>query len=208
MFRSKSFYCSCSICTQVRNEEPKHYRYLHSLREFFSCSSCIPRQEEILNESTSFHSPSTNRRLATITFRDIDITHKHCSKHEVLVKASRPHFTKNQNEEIRQRVREANQCWTRMSILPVYLIEFIFDQKDFLPLCSMCFENLSKLKFSLCHRCLRRILHYSDRIEPSFNSQSISMNPTDLLTSTDDATSPLDESQQIFFDCHQGESIS
>lgn len=206
MSRSKSFYCSCSTCTQVRNEEPKHYRYLHSLREFFTCSLCVPRRA-ILSDTT-FHSLTTDRRLSTITFRDIDITHKHCSKHEVMIKASRPHLSKIQNEEIRQRVREANQCWTRMSILPGYLIEYIFNQKDFLPLCSMCYENLSRLKFSLCHRCLRRILHYSERLQPSVTSRSISFAQTDSFASTDEQTSPLDESQHIFFDCSQGESIS
>ena len=206
MSRPKTFYCSCSTCTQVRNEEPKHYRYLYSLREFFSCSLCVPRRR-ILSEP-ALQPLSTDRRLSTITFRDVDITHKHCSKHEVMVKATRPHLSKYQNEEIRQRVREANQCWTRMSILPVYLIEYIFEQKDFLPLCSMCYGNLSTLKFNLCHRCLRRILHYSQRIEYSVTSRSLSIAQTDSFTSTDDPTGPLDESQQIFFDCNQGESIT
>lgn len=183
MSRSKSFYCPCSTCRQVRNQEPKHYRYLHSLREFFSCSFCVP-QQRILTEAT-FHSPST------ITFRDIDVTHKHCSKHEVMVKASRPHLSKYQHEEIRQRVREANLYWTRMSILPANLIEFIFNQKESLPLCPICYENLSQLRFNLCHRCLRRVLH------------------TDRPISTDDIElHTFEENKQIVFDCHQGESNS
>ena len=214
MYRSKSFYCSCSTCTQIRNEQPKHYRYLHSLRELFTCSFCVPRRRIISEQSLRpIHS---NRRLSTITFRDIDITNKHCSKHDVMVKASRPHQSKLQLEEIRQRVREANRCWTRMSILPVHLIEYIFDQKETLPLCSLCHENLSRLKFNLCHRCLRRII-YSER-----QIQSISTNPdeiqilsiqSDSLTSTDDddddAIYPLEEEiKQIFLDCSQGESMT
>jgi hypothetical protein len=153
------YYCSCSTCTQVRNEQPKHYRYLNSFRYFLTCSSCVPKTKLPIENSQTFSSLN-NSRTSTITFRNTDITNKHCSKHDVLIKASRPNFSKNKTEQLRQRVKDANQRWTRMSILPSNLIDFIFKNKDFIPLCTICYENLSLSIFNLCHTCITTLINY------------------------------------------------
>ncbi len=153
MSRTITSYCSCSTCTQIRNEQPKHYRYINYLRDLFTCSFCLPKRK-LMMES----------RMSTITFRDTDITNKHCSKHDVLVKATRPNFSRIKNEEVRQRVKEANQRWIRMSILPTNLIDFIFENKDLIPLCSICYENLSPTTFNLCYTCITTLIHYHQQL--------------------------------------------
>ena len=115
------------------------------------CSFCFPRRPIILQ------TPST------ITFRDTDITNKHCSKHDVMVKATRPNFSSMRNEELRQRVKDANQRWIRMSILPVYLIDFLMENQSFIPLCSKCDENLSSTIFNLCFICIRNLIDYHEQ---------------------------------------------
>ena len=213
MSRSKPSYCSCPTCTQIRNEQPKHYRYLHSIRDFLQCCSCLPRRRVILEKSRS--PIRYNSRLSTITFREIDVTNKHCSKHDVMIKASRPHLSKLQSEELRQRVKEANLRWTRMSILPASLVEFIFHQKDFLPLCHVCYENLSNLVFNLCHRCIRTVLHSGPQLESMLASISTVQEETQILSLQSDSTTidetDHDESEtmkQLFLDFSQGESVT
>lgn len=115
------------------------------------CSFCFPRRPIFLP------TPST------ITFRDMDITNKHCSKHDVLVKATRPNMTSMRNDELRQRVKDANQRWTRMSILPIYLIDFLMENQPFIPLCSKCDENLSSTIFNLCLTCIRNLIDYHEQ---------------------------------------------
>ncbi|CAF0728434.1 unnamed protein product [Rotaria sp. Silwood1] len=159
MSRTKSYYCSCSTCTQIRNEQPKHYRYMNLFRSLLACT-CYSSKRKLIIEKQQTFSSLNNPRISTITFRDIDITNKHCSKHEVMVKASRPYFSKIKNQELRQRVKDANQRWTRMSTLPANFIDFIFKNKDFIPLCTICYENLSLLEFNLCHTCIRTLIHY------------------------------------------------
>jgi hypothetical protein len=102
--------------------------------------------------------------MSTITFRYTDINNKHCSKHDVLVKATRPNFSRIKNEEVRQRVKEANQRWTRMSILPTNLIDFILQNKDLIPLCSDCYENLSPTTFNLCYTCITTLINYHQQL--------------------------------------------
>lgn len=153
MSRTITFYCSCSTCTQIRHEQPKYYRYFNHLRYLFTCSSCLPQRQII------FETPSTFSRISTITFRDTDITNKHCSKHDVMIKATRPNFSSMKNEELRQRVKDANQRWTRMSILPLYLIDFLLEYQSYLPLCSQCDEQLSSSMFNLCLTCIRNLIN-------------------------------------------------
>ena len=47
-----------------------------------------------------------------------------------------------------------------MSILPANLIDFIFLNKDFIPLCTICYENLSLSTFNLCHPCITTLINY------------------------------------------------
>ncbi len=196
MSRTITYYCSCSTCTQIRNEQPKHYRYINFIRYFFKCSCFLPKRKLMIEN------PST------ITFREIDITNKHCSKHDVMVKAPRPHLSKMQNEELRQRVKEANQRWTRMSILPTNLIDFIFQNKDLLPICRICYENLSPTTFNLCYRCITILINYQQQIDtsqfiihhPNRNTLSISSNSNDENVS--------EEIEQFYLDYLQQESFS
>lgn len=213
MSRSKPSYCSCPTCTQIRNEQPRHYRYLHSIRDFLQCCSCLPRRRIILEKSRT--PINYNTRLSTITFREIDITNKHCSKHDVMIKASRPQLSRLQNEELRERVREANLRWTRMSILPANLIEFIFYHKDCLPLCPICYENLSTLVFNLCHRCIRNVLQAGPHLESMTGSISTIQEETQIFSLQSDSTtidetdhSELDTMKQLFLDFSQGESVT
>lgn len=199
MSRLQTSYCSCSTCTQLRNEQPKYYRYVHSLREIFFCKFCFPNRRIISKEN--FDKIEENRRSSTISFRDIDITHKHCSKHDVMVKASRPQLSKLQNDELRQRVKDANQRWTRMSILPSTLIEFTFDRKDSLPLCSDCYENLSTMTFNLCHNCIRNLIQMKSRFQTEPLSISIINEETKILSIDDD-----DRTQNISIGFYPSES--
>jgi hypothetical protein len=84
-----------------------------------------------------------------------------------MAKASRPHLSKIKNEELRQRVKDANQRWTRMSILPKNLIDFIFKNKDILPLCSICYENLSPTTFNICYTCIITLINYQKQLNSS-----------------------------------------
>ncbi|CAF1312309.1 unnamed protein product [Rotaria sordida] len=183
MSRIKSYYCSCSTCTQIRNEQPKHYRYINLFRYLFTCTCCSSKRKLIIEKQQKFSSLN-NSRISTITFRDIDITNKHCSKHDVMIKASRPYFSKIKNQELRQRVKDANHRWTRMSILPANLIDFIFKNKDFIPLCTICYENLSLLEFNLCHRCINTLINY----QPTNILQSTIENDKNTLTITPNTT--------------------
>jgi hypothetical protein len=217
MSKSRSSYCSCSTCKQIRNEQPKHYRYLYSLRNCFAFCHCLSRRRSIFEVRLSSSSSPTARtqRLTTITFRDIDITHKHCSKHDVMVKASRSHLSREQIETLRQRVNDANQRWTRMSRLPVNLIEFIFDEKDSLPLCHICYENLSMLTFNLCHVCIRNVLHthlFNQSTAISMTTvqeeiQLLSIDTDSIVFNDNRSRNRLATHEQIFFDSTLDESI-
>ncbi len=158
MSRTITYYCSCSTCTQIRNEQPKHYRYINSIRYLLTCSFCLPKRKLIIENSPTFS------RISTITFRDIDITNKHCSKHDVMAKASRPYLSKIKNKEVRQRVKDANQRWTRMTNLPTNFLDFIFKNKDFIPLCTICYENLSPTTFNLCYTCITTLSNYQQQL--------------------------------------------
>jgi len=158
MSRTITYYCSCSTCTQIRNEQPKHYRYINSIRYLLTCSFCLPKRKLIIENSPTFS------RISTITFRDIDITNKHCSKHDVMAKASRPYLSKIKNKEVRQRVKDANQRWTRMTNLPTNFLDFIFKNKDFIPLCTICYENLSPTTFNLCYTCITTLINYQQQL--------------------------------------------
>lgn len=172
-------YCSCPTCTQLRSEKPKYYRYIQSFRDLFMCYSCFPNRRIEFNRQ--FDSIETSARSSTISFRDIDITHKHCSKHEVLAKATRPNLTRIQNEQLRQRVRDANQRWTRMSILPSNLIEFIYDHKERVPLCSTCQSSLSKMTFNLCHSCIRTLIAFKTIFNSNYDLTSSSDHETETF---------------------------
>jgi hypothetical protein len=193
MSRTISYYCSCSTCTQIRNEQPKHYRYINSLRYFLTRVSCIPQKKRF--------SSTYNSRTPTITFRDTDITNKHCSKHDVMIKASRPNFSKLKNEELRQRVKDANQRWTRMSVLPANLIDYIFQNQDFMPLCRTCYRNLSLLTFNLCHMCLTNIINYQQQIQNERKTLSIISNSM-ILDRNDENI------ERVFFDYISENSFS
>jgi hypothetical protein len=136
--------------------------------------------------------------MSTITFRDTDITNKHCSKHDVLVKATRPNFSRIKNEEVRQRVKEANQRWTRMSILPTNLIDFIFQNKDLIPLCNTCYENLSPTTFNLCYTCITTLIHYHQQLNVLQSMNRHSLPPLENVT---------EEIEEFFLDYLQQESI-
>lgn len=157
MSTTLTFYCSCSTCRQIRNYQPKHYRYFNFLYDLLTCSRCLPKRRYNSRDSSTFS------RMTTIKFRDVDITNKHCSKHVVLAKASRPNLTRLQHEELRQRVRDANQRWRLMSVLPTDFIDFIYVNKDFLPLCTVCYENLSPTTFNLCLNCITTLVTYQQR---------------------------------------------
>jgi len=81
-----------------------------------------------------------------------------------MVKASRPHLSKIKNEELRQRVKDANQRWTRMTNLPTNLLDFVFKNKDFIPLCTICYENLSPTTFNLCYTCITTLINYQQQL--------------------------------------------
>ena len=179
MSRLEPSYCSCSTCTQIRNEQPKHHRYFNSFRCLLACSHCLPQREFIMERT--FASLESNARISTITFRDTDVTNKHCSKHDVMIKPTRPHLTRLQNEELRQRVKSANQRWTRMSILPANLIDFTFQNKDLIPLCALCYDNLSALIFNLCHGCIANLVHFKEEFRPTDSSKSTVNEETKLV---------------------------
>lgn len=185
MSRTITFYCSCSTCTQIRHEQPKYYRYFNHLKDLFTCISCLPQRQII------FETPSTYSRHSTITFRDIDITNKHCSKHDVMVKATRPNFSSMKNEELRQRVKDANQRWTRMSILPLYLIDFLLEYQSYLPICSICHEQLSSSMFNLCLICIRNLINSHEQFH---------RNASTIL--------PENDSEHYFIDYLSDESMS
>ncbi|CAF0761147.1 unnamed protein product [Adineta ricciae] len=161
-----SYYCSCSTCTQIRNEQPKSRRYLNSLRSFFNRFCCLSSQyqQQTFNEI----------KPSTITFRDMDITNKHCSKHDVMIKASRPNFSRHRNELVRQRVKQANQRWRRMSVLPANLTDFILKNIDLIPFCTDCYENFSPLVFDLCRACITTSLDYQQRFANNDENQTMS----------------------------------
>ncbi|UJR25489.1 hypothetical protein I4U23_006835 [Adineta vaga] len=149
-----SYYCSCSTCTQIRTKQSKYSRYINSFRLFFTCFSCLSSKQQ---------QTFTDMKPSTITFRDMDITNKHCSKHDVMIKASRPNFSRQRNQLVRQRVKEANQRWRRMSILSTNLTDFILKNKDLIPFCMDCYENFSLLTFDLCHMCITTAINYQQR---------------------------------------------
>ena len=70
---------------------------------YYHVLACLSKRKLIIENQQTFSSLN-DTKIPTITFRDIDITNKHCSKHDVMVKASRPHLSKIKNEELRQRV--------------------------------------------------------------------------------------------------------
>ncbi|CAF0756267.1 unnamed protein product [Adineta steineri] len=192
-----TYYCSCSACTKIRNKQPKHYRSLNLFRYLLICTCCSSRSKLILDNQSNFSSIN-DTKTSTITFRDIDITHKHCSKHDVLVKASRPHISRIKHEELRQRVKDANQRWTRMSILPANLIDFIFINKDSIPFCTICYENLSPLTFDLCHKCITTAINYKNTLS--------TMSTITVFTNSIENVS--DEIESYSIDYIEGESIS
>jgi len=206
-----TYYCSCSTCTQLRNEQPKHYRYLNAFRSFLTCLCCLSKRKLIIENQQTFSSIN-DTKLSTITFREIDITNKHCSKHDVMIKASRPHFSKMKNEELRQRVKEANQRWTRMSILPANLLDFIFKNKDFIPLCTICYDNLSPLTFNICHTCITTSINYQQQLNISRSDieddeNSLSSIPNTTLSNHNEENIS-EEIESFSIDCIEDEPIS
>ena len=179
MSRLEPSHCSCSICTQIRNERPKLYRYFDSFRCLRACLHCLPQREFIMERT--FASLESTARISTITFRDADIVNKHCSKHDVMIKPTRPHLTRLQNEELRQRVRSANQRWTRMSILPANLIDFTFQNKDLIPLCTLCYDDLSALIFNLCHGCIANLVHFKEELRSTDSFKSTVNEATEAM---------------------------
>jgi hypothetical protein len=81
-----------------------------------------------------------------------------------MAKASRPYLSKIKNKEVRQRVKDANQRWTRMTNLPTNFLDFIFKNKDFIPLCTICYENLSPTTFNLCYTCITTLSNYQQQL--------------------------------------------
>ncbi|CAF2104910.1 unnamed protein product [Rotaria magnacalcarata] len=208
MYTTKSSYCSCSTCTEIRNDKPKHSRYTNLLRYLLVCSCCSSKNKLMLADHQTSCSSLDNSRISAITFRDVDVSNKHCSKHDVMIKASRPYFSKFKNEELRQRVKDANQRWKRMSILPANFIDFIFKNKDFVPLCTICYENLSLLQFNLCHRCITTSINYQQLIQQATVSQSIIEDDRNTLSTISNTTilnydedSDSEELEEFFIDC-------
>lgn len=210
MSRTKTYYCSCSTCTQIRNEKPNYSRYKNPFRYLLACA-CCSSDNQFTMENHQTYSPINNSRMSAITFRDTDINNKHCSKHDVMIKASRPYFSKYQSKQLRQRVKDANQRWKRMSTLPANFIDFIFKNKDFIPLCSICYENLSLLEFNLCHRCITTLINYQKLIQQrNFSLSTIQEDQSNTSPITSEATvlkynesNNSEEIEESFLDCIQ-----
>ncbi|CAF0873808.1 unnamed protein product [Didymodactylos carnosus] len=161
-------YCSCATCTQIRNEQPRIYRYLNYLRTIITCSCCCPP-----NIDTHVYLNSDSQR--SIRFRDSDVDHKHCSRHEVMVKPMKIKFSKSKLQEIKLRVKEANSRWKRMSLIPPNIIELIIQNIAFLPLCNKCRTHITTTSINLCETCIKNITDYRYELELMKNSSTSTM---------------------------------
>jgi hypothetical protein len=116
------------------------------------------------------------------------------------------------NEELRQRVKEANQRWTRMTILPAHLLDFIFKNKDFIPLCTICYDNLSPLTFNICHTCITTSINYQQQLNVSRSDieddeNSLSSIPNTTLSNHDEENIS-EEIESFSIDCIEDEPLS